>query len=137
MPIYEYRCQECRRRFAVFWRTFSDAKPGEVTCRHCGSEQVKRLVSRVRVVRSEESRMEDLADPGEWGDLDENDPKSMGRFMRKMMNEMGDEVDDLGPEFEEVVDRLESGQSPEEIEKEVPDLMEGAGEGDFDVGDVD
>ena len=81
--------------------------------------------------------MDDLADPSEWGDLDENDPRSMGRFMRKMMNEMGDEVDDLGPEFEEVVDRLESGQSPEEIEKEVPDLMEGADGGDFDAGDFD
>jgi putative FmdB family regulatory protein len=133
MPIYEYRCQACRRRFTVFWRTFSDAEPGEVTCSHCGSQEVKRLVSRVRVVRSEESRMEDLADPSAWGDLDEDDPKSMGRFMRKMMNEMGDEVDELGPEFEEVVDRLESGQSPEEIEKEVPDLMEG---GDFDAGDL-
>jgi hypothetical protein len=67
--------------------------------------------------------MEDLGDPSAWGDLDEDDPKSMGKFMRKMMNELGDEAGDLGPEFEEVIDRLESGQDPEEIEKQMPDLL--------------
>ncbi len=130
MPIYEYRCLDCRRRFSVFWRTYSDAREHpETACSHCGSTQVKRLVSRVRAVRSEESRMEDLADPSAWGDLDEDDPKSMGRFMRKMMNEMGDEAGELGPEFEEVVDRLESGQDPEAIERDMPDLMDDMGGG--------
>ncbi|MGC9467222.1 MAG: FmdB family zinc ribbon protein [Anaerolineae bacterium] len=123
MPIYEYRCEECGRRFSVFWRSFSEVNESKINCKRCGSEHVRRLVSRVRMVRSEDSRLEDLADPSEWGDLDENDPKSMGRFMRKMMNEIGDEAGDLGPEFEEVIDRLEAGQDPEEIEKEMPDLL--------------
>jgi putative FmdB family regulatory protein len=123
MPIYEYRCEACGRRFSVFWRNFSDVKEDRIVCKRCGSDEVNRLVSRVRVVRSEESRMEDLADPSAWGDLDENDPKSMGKFMRKMVDEMGDEAGDLGPEFEEVIDRLESGQDPEEIEKQMPDLL--------------
>jgi len=49
----------------------------------------------------------------------EDDPKAMGQMMRKMGKEMGEE---MPPEFDEVVGRLESGQSPEEIEKEVPNL---------------
>ncbi|MGC9398683.1 MAG: FmdB family zinc ribbon protein [Anaerolineae bacterium] len=130
MPIYEYRCLDCRRRFSVFWRTYAEAlESPSVVCSRCGSGNVQRLISRVRAVRSEESRLEDLADPSAWGDLDENDPKSMGRFMRKMMNEMGDEVGELGPEFEEVVDRLEAGQDPEEIEREMPELMDEMGGG--------
>jgi len=76
----------------------------------------------VRVVRSEESRLDDLADPSNFGDLDENDPRSIARFMRKMSDEVGE---DMGSEFEEVVDRLESGESPEDIEQSMPDL--GAG----------
>jgi hypothetical protein len=76
-------------------------------------------MSSVRVVRSEDSRLENLADPTQLGDLDENDPRSLGRWMRKMSDEMGE---DLGPELDEVVGRLESGQSPEEIEHAVPDL---------------
>ncbi|MBN1486726.1 MAG: zinc ribbon domain-containing protein [Anaerolineae bacterium] len=125
MPVYEYRCNACGRRFSLFWRTFATAEEGIPVCKYCKSQNVSRLVSRIRVLRSEESRMEDMADPSSWGDLDENDPKSMGRFMRKMMNEIGDETGDLGSEFEEVVDRLESGQDPEQIEKEVPELTQG------------
>ena len=63
--------------------------------------------------RSEESRLESLADPSGWGDIDESDPKSMARMMKKMGSEMGE---DLGPEFNEVVDRLEAGEDPESIE---------------------
>ncbi len=54
--------------------------------------------------------------------LDENDPQSLGKFMRKMGQEMGE---DLGDEFNEVVGRLEKGESPETIEASMPDL--GAG----------
>jgi len=77
------------------------------------------MASRVRLVRSEESRLDDLSDPSQFGDLDENDPRSLGRWMRRMSQEVGE---DLGPEFDEVVDRLEAGQSPEEIEKALPEL---------------
>jgi hypothetical protein len=66
--------------------------------------------------------MESLADPSNLAGLDE-DPKSLGRMMRQMSSEVGEE---MGPEFDEVVKRLESGQSPEQIEKELPDL--GGGE---------
>lgn len=127
MPIYEYRCHDCQRRVSVWWRTFSDAETGTARCPRCAGENLTRQVSRVRVIRSEESRMEDLADPASFGDLDENDPRSIARWMRKMSDETGE---DLGSEFEEVVDRLESGESPEEIEKEMPDLGSDAG-GDF------
>ena len=112
--------------FRFFGGTFSSAEDDKVVCKRCGSADIVRLVSRVRVLKSEESRMENLADPGSLGGFDEDDPKSMGRFMRKMMKEMGDETDDLGPEFEEVVDRLEAGQDPESIEKDMPDLLGGA-----------
>ncbi len=132
MPVYEYRCDACKRRFSVLWRSFSQVNEDKIVCKQCGSENVGRLVSRVRVIRSEESRIDEMADPSAWGDLDENDPKSMGRFMRKMMNEIGDEAGDLGTDFEEVIDRLEAGQDPEEIEKEMPDLAGGdpGGRGD-------
>ena len=80
----------------------------------------------MRVAKSEEARMESLADPSSFGDVDENDPKSVAKFMRKMGSEVGE---DLGPEFGEVVDRLESGESPESIEQSVPDLGGSAGAG--------
>ena len=57
----------------------------------------------------------------------EDDPQAMGRMMRKMGKEMGEE---LPPEFDEVVGRLEAGQSPEEIESAVPNLGEAGSKDD-------
>jgi putative FmdB family regulatory protein len=118
MPIYEYRCHDCRRRVNLFFRSFS-AIEEEPICPRCGSKRLTRLISRVAVVRSEESRLDDMADPAMLDGLDEDDPKSLARWMRKMSAEMGEE---MPQEFDEVVDRLEAGQSPEEIEDAMPDL---------------
>ncbi len=130
MPIYEYRCADCRRRVSLFHRSFAAAE-GDPTCPRCGGTQLRRIISRVAVVRSEESRLDNLADPSMLGDLDENDPKSLARWMRKMSGEVGEE---MPPEFDEVIDRLESGQTPEEIEDSMPELGDdlGGGLGDFD-----
>jgi putative FmdB family regulatory protein len=130
VPIYEYRCQDCRRRVSVFWRTYSEAEGGTPVCPRCGGTSLTRLISRVRVVRSEESRLEDMAGFGDFPDVDESDPKSLGRWMRKMSRETGE---DLGPEFDEVVGRLEAGENPEDIEESMPDLM---GDGGVDVPGV-
>jgi putative FmdB family regulatory protein len=131
MPIYEYGCYDCRKRVNVFFRSFSEAERKTPVCPRCGGENIKRLVSRVAFVRSEESRLEAMADPANLANFDENDPKSLAKLMRQMGSEAGE---DLGPEFNEVVSRLESGQSPDEIEQDMPDLMSGAG-GGADAGD--
>jgi putative FmdB family regulatory protein len=131
MPIYEYRCHDCKRRVSIFWRSFSELESENVAphCPRCGGTNLTRLISRVAVVRSEESRLDDLTDSSMLDGLDEEDPKSIARWMRRMSREAGEE---LGPEFDEVVDRLEAGQSPEEIEESVPDLGGDAGFGDME-----
>ena len=126
MPTYQYQCLNCNRRFEIFM-TYSEYDTTTVSCIHCESENVQRRIGRVRFARSEDSRLEDLADPSQLAGL-EDDPRALGQMMRRMSSEMGE---DLGPEFDEVVDRLESGQSPEEIESAIPDLGEGEG-GGFD-----
>jgi len=74
-------------------------------------------MSRFATVKSEEARLESLADPSSVGDLDENDPASVARFMKRMGREMGDE---LGDDFDEAVDEAmaeESGEGgPEDAE---------------------
>ena len=125
MPNYQFHCLECKKRFEIF-QTYAEYGEKPVICPHCQSADVQRRIGRIRIARSEDSRMEDLADPSALAGL-EDDPQAMGRMMRKMGREMGE---DLGPEFDEVVDRLEAGQSPEDIESDLPDL----GEGDGDLG---
>ncbi len=132
MPIYDYYCLNCQKRFDVFM-SYAEYGQKKVACPNCQSENVRRRVPKVRVAKSEESRMDSLAgdfsDPSALEGL-ENDPQAMGRMMRKMGKEMGE---DMPPEFNEVVDRLEKGQSPEDIEKELPDLGEGMPGGEDDL----
>jgi putative FmdB family regulatory protein len=128
MPTYEFRCLTCRRRFDIFF-SYSQYGKTPVVCPHCQSENVQRRVGRVRVARSSESRIESMADPSQMEGL-EDDPRALGRMMRQMSGELGE---DMGPEFHEVVSRLEAGQPPEQIEQDLPDL--GSSPGGFDMGD--
>ncbi|HEV7663949.1 MAG TPA: zinc ribbon domain-containing protein [Chloroflexota bacterium] len=107
MPIYEYTCADCKRRSSLFYQTFSAAAAAVPACSHCGSLHVTRMVSRVFQLKSEDAQLEDLADPSSFGDLDENDPKSVARWARKLGSQMGE---DLGDDWGEMVDRLEAGE---------------------------
>ena len=109
MPIYDYRCRGCRRRISLLFQTFAAAE--QAACPHCGSRDLARLVTRFAVVRSEESRLDDLADPAAFGDLDESDPRSMARWARRMGQEFGD---DLGGDFDAMVDQMEAGEMPDD-----------------------
>jgi hypothetical protein len=75
------------------------------------------------MAKSEDARLEGMMDESALAGLSEDDPRALGQFMRKMSNEMGE---DMGDEFDEVVDRLEKGESPDAIEQSMPDL--GAGD---------
>jgi len=121
MPTYDFVCQNCHQRFDIFL-TYAEYGKKTVTCVHCGSQDVRRRLTKVRIAKSEESRMDSMTDDFSGLEGLENDPKALGRMMRKMGKEMGE---DLPPEFDDVVDRLEKGQSPEEIESALPDLGEG------------
>ncbi|WKZ40688.1 MAG: zinc ribbon domain-containing protein [Anaerolineales bacterium] len=118
MPTYDFICNACRQRFDVFM-TFSEYGKKSVQCAHCGSKNVRRRMTKVRIAKSEESRFESMTDDFSGIEGLEDDPKVLGQMMRKMGKEMGEE---LPPEFDDVVDRLEAGQSPEEIESALPDL---------------
>jgi len=92
IPIYEYRCDACGKQTSLFVRSISDPTPAR--CRFCHGDRLTRLISRIATPKSEEARMEALADPTALGGLDENDPQSMARWMKKMAGEMGEEFDD-------------------------------------------
>ena len=104
MPIYEYRCRTCRRKVSILTLRVSEAV--DVVCDHCGGRALDRLMSRFAMVRSEESRLDALSDPSALDGVDENDPKSMARWMKKMGSELGE---DLGDDFDEMVDDVASG----------------------------
>ncbi len=106
MPIYEYRCRKCGKRFSVL--TLRVSETVAPCCDTCGSTAADRLMSRFATPKSEEARMESLADPSNLGGLDEKDPKSVARWMRKMGKEMGEDLS--GEDVDQMVDEIEAGE---------------------------
>jgi len=106
MPIYEYRCQACDRISSFLLLNRRD--PFVPVCKHCGSHSLERVLSRVHVRLSEETRLERLADPGAWAGVDENDPKSVAKVLKKMGQEMGE---DFPGEVDELVEEAMDAQA--------------------------
>ena len=106
MPIYEYRCRDCRTRSTLLVLSLSSSTPP--TCKHCGSLAVDRLMSRFSSPKSEEARLTSLSDPDNFDGLDENDPESVSRFMNHMGDEMGEDVEQ---DIEAMMDSADIGAS--------------------------
>ncbi len=117
MPRYDYRCRECRHTFTLTFATYRLVDESTPACPRCGSLSLSRLIRRVALMTGEETRLERLSDPARLAGIDEDDPRAMARFMREMAGEIGE---DSGPEFNEVVERLEAGESMESIENSLP-----------------
>ena len=96
MPIYEYRCEGCSKRFSAL--IGMTAEPNSEKCPHCGSLQSKRLVSRFARLRTEDDRIDEIADELEIM----GEPDSPAK-MRTMVREMGKAMDDdMSSDMEEM-----------------------------------
>jgi len=104
VPIYEYRCRTCGRKVTVL--TLRVSERVDAACEHCGGTKLDRLMSRFSLGRSDDQRLDDLADDASSGDVDESDPKSMARWMKKMGSELGE---DLGDDFDAMTDEMGHG----------------------------
>lgn len=121
MPIYEYRCLDCRRiSDFLLLRVDEEFTP---VCKRCGSANLTRVLSRVNVRLSEETRLERLADPSMWGGVDENDPQSVARLLKKLGPELGEDfpgdVDQMVEEAMESEGREKeeaAGTGPEDLD---------------------
>ncbi len=119
MPIYEYLCKRCHRKSTFLVLKTEGFVP---VCKHCGGTDLQRLISRVAFLRSEEDRLEKLADPSFLSGLDENDPRSVAQWMKRVGKELGE---DLGEDFDQMVE--------EAMEEE----MKGKGEGEGASEEID
>jgi putative FmdB family regulatory protein len=98
VPVYEFFCQACGRKVALL--VGMTAEPDADACPECGSGDLRRLVSRFRRGRSEDDRVDEMADRLEvTGDPDS--PSEMRRLVREMGKAMDDDMaDDMEEMFE-------------------------------------
>ncbi len=108
MPIFEYKCDACGRRFSALVGVVANARPPE--CPRCGGTALTKQVSRFARLRSEDETLDSLADENTFGDI-ENDPRAMRKWVREMGKAMDEDLD-------------------EDFEAAMEEEMAGGGEGD-------
>jgi len=108
MPIFEFTCGACRKRFSALVGVVANPKP--LACPRCGGTDLNKEVSRFSRVRSEDDALESLADESAYGDI-ENDPKAMRRWVKDMGKAMDEDMDE---DLEQALEEEMSGKPGEE-----------------------
>jgi putative FmdB family regulatory protein len=103
VPIFEFSCDACQKRFSALVGVVANPKP--TACPRCGGTTLSKMVSRFSRVRSEDDALDSLADETTYGDI-ENDPKAMRRWVKDMSAAMDEELDE---EFEQAMEEEYSG----------------------------
>ena len=121
MPVYEYRCEECQAESSVRFSSFAQAAAGAARCAACGSERVRRMVSRIVIGRGGGTPQAARADAGAPRGTD---PRALAQQMRAAA-----EGRSMGGDFQEVATRLASGEQSMSVEsslrRRVGERMEG------------
>ena len=105
MPIYEYRCNQCKKEFS---QLFLNPKAiGKVKCKFCNSSNLTKLLSYFRVHQTEESRLSKFDTSKPRGEDFYKDSRNIGLWAKKRVRELGV---DLGPKMDETVEKGRTGK---------------------------
>jgi len=108
MPVYEYRCNNCQRKVAIYQRSFSTS----AKCPRCGGEDLTRLFSTFTVRGTSKDIYDDiLSDQRLTEGLMRNDPRALAEWNKRMTRGMEDQT--ITPEYEEMLARMDHGEMPE------------------------
>jgi putative FmdB family regulatory protein len=112
MPIYEYRCNKCRKEFSQLFLNPKQIR--HVKCKFCNGSNLTKLLSSFSVHLTEESRLSNFDTLKPPGDYFYKDSRNIGLWAKKRMKELGV---DLGPKMDEIVEKGRTGKILEEYTK--------------------
>jgi putative FmdB family regulatory protein len=112
MPIYEYRCNQCKKEFSQLFLSKKDANLAQ--CKYCNSKDLSKLLSAFSVHQTEESRVANLDTSKPKGDDYYKDSRNVGLWAKKRMKELGV---DLGSKMDEIVEKGRTGKILDEYNK--------------------
>ncbi len=132
MPIYEYYCDQCNVIFNFYSSRVNTTKIP--SCPKCDKKELTKQISTFATITKgkeesedqfaglDESKMEHAFESlmREAEHVNEDDPKQMASLMRKFASKTGIR---LGESMEEAISRMEAGEDPEQVEKEMGDLL--------------
>lgn len=123
MPSYDYRCNQCGRRFALFYKSYKDYDAATPTCPHCQSADVVRRIRRVAIARPSRN-LANLSSDEMLSVLDGGNPKEIGSLFQQVGETAGVDMDAT---YREATERLLKGESIESVENDLSSRDETSG----------
>jgi putative FmdB family regulatory protein len=108
MPLYEYQCNVCGRINTAL--ILKPEEEDELQCGHCRSHDLVRVLSRFAMHKTEAQRVDEYDARAARGDSFYKDDRNIGLWAKKRMKQLGV---DLGPSFDETVEKARSGKLPD------------------------
>lgn len=108
MPIYEYRCNNCKKKVSVFMRISGIEQ--HPACPECKATDMTRIFSSFAMHRSLQSLYESNSDPRSPDYY--KDPRNIGRQLEKRFKEMNMEVP---AEIQQSINSAREGVLPEAL----------------------
>ncbi|MEZ4669023.1 MAG: zinc ribbon domain-containing protein [Anaerolineae bacterium] len=116
MPSYDYRCNQCGRPFALFFKSIKDYDPAaEHTCPHCQSSDVVRRIRRVAIQKPGRD-LSSLNSNEMLNVFNSGNPREVGKMFEQVAATTGE---DLGGDFNEATERLLKGESMDSVEQDL------------------
>lgn len=123
MPSYDYRCNQCGRVFALFFKSVKDYETAEPRCTHCQSADVNRRIRRVAIAKPGRD-MSSFSANEMLSVLDSGNSREIGTMFQQVAETTGV---DPGDSYRDAAERLTKGESIESVER---DLSSSAGSAD-------
>ena len=118
MPIYEFQCNNCRRKLSVFVKSITSSI--ETVCPYCNSKDLVRLVSSFGISKTIKSVHEQTGEDERSPDY-YKDPRNIGRWTERKFKEMGME---MPSQIREMIDAAREGEMPGPVKELQPGLKE-------------
>lgn len=114
MPTYDYRCDQCGRQVALFYKTYRDYDAATHTCPHCNSTELTRLISRVAIGKPTQDYTK-MSSNEMLNVFEGGNPQEVGT----MFKQLGQDEASLGETYHHATERLLKGDSPDKVEREI------------------
>lgn len=136
MPVYEFYCGECHTIFQFFARTINLKKRPDCPRPDCPGRKLERRMSAFAITGKAKEPGDELDDlpvdeaqmerammqlAGDAENVNEDDPRAAAQLMRRFAGLTGLE---MGKGMREALARMEAGEDPDEVERDMGDVLD-------------
>ncbi|TVR21593.1 MAG: zinc ribbon domain-containing protein [Anaerolineaceae bacterium] len=120
MPSYDYKCQDCGARFALFYKTYADYDAADKSCPQCDGKNIARVIKRINVQK-----------PGrDYGSMSSGEMLSVlesgdSRQVGEMFEQVGGANPALGKQYHDATQKLLRGESKDSVEQSLKAASDG------------